>query len=301
MIALESVSKAFGARRALDAVSFVIPRGEIVAILGHNGAGKTTLFALTLGLVRLDGGDIVVDGVSVRAHPRAARRRIGSVVAPAFYEYLSGWDNLRILASYSGPVVAAEVAAAARFVGLTDRIHDRVRTYSHGMRRRLALAQALVPRPDVLLLDEWETGLDPEGIRDMRALIVRVNREHGTTIALTSHHPSGLDAMCERIAILRDGRLVFAGRWRGLDTGTPSVRLDVDDWPRAHAALRTFGATVTADRLATLPPGRTIADLVAALVAAGVGVDAVEPVRPTIEDLYFRAVGTRDDTDARPA
>jgi ABC-2 type transport system ATP-binding protein len=301
MIAIDGVSKAFGARRALDAVTFEIPRGEVVAILGHNGAGKTTLFALTLGLVRLDAGDVVVDGVSVRSRPRAARRRIGSVVAPAFYEYLSGWDNLRILASYAGTVGPAELDAAARFVGIADRVHDRVRTYSHGMRRRLALAQALVPRPDVLLLDEWETGLDPEGIRDMRALILRVNREHGTTIALTSHQPAGLDGMCERIAILREGRLVFAGRWRGLDTGTPSVRLGVHDWPRAEAVLRTFGAAIAADRLVTLPPGRAIADLVAALVAAGVGVDAVEPVRPRIEDLYFRTVGVPAGATAGPA
>ena len=301
MIAIDGVSKTFGARRALDAVSFEIPRGEILAILGHNGAGKTTLFALTLGLLRLSAGDIVVDGVSVRARPREARRRVGSVVAPAFYEYLSGWNNLRILTSYSAAVPVAELAAAARFVGLADRIHDRVGTYSHGMRRRLALAQALVPRPDVLLLDEWDAGLDPEGIRDMRALIARVNREHGATIVLTSHHPAGLDGMCDRIAILREGRLVFAGPWRDLDTGAPAVRLGVDDWPCAEATLRTFGAVVAADRLVTLPPGRGIADLVAALVTAGVGVHAVEPVRPTIEDLYFGALGTRAGVDTRQA
>ncbi len=288
MIAIDGVSKTFGARCALDGVSFEVGRGEIVAMLGHNGAGKTTLFALMLGLLRFTAGDIVVDGVSVRAHPRAARRRIGSVVAPAFYEYLSGWDNLRILAGYSAPVPHADLAAAARFVGLGDRIHDRVRVYSHGMRRRLALAQALVPRPDVLLLDEWETGLDPEGVRDMRALILRLNREHGLTIVLTSHQPAGLDGLCERIAILRDGRLVFGGPWRDLDTGAPVVRITVDDWTRADATVRALGATLDPEGLVTLPVGGTVADLVAALVGVGVRIAAVEPVRASVEELYFR-------------
>src|SRR5262249_25588930 len=118
VIAIDRVSKTFGARRALDTVSFEIARGEILTILGHNGAGKTTLFALALGLLRFSAGDIVVDGVSVRADARAARRRIGSVIAPAFYEYLSGWTNLRILTSYSGGAAPEELAAAARFVGL---------------------------------------------------------------------------------------------------------------------------------------------------------------------------------------
>jgi ABC-2 type transport system ATP-binding protein len=291
MLAIDRVSKAFGTRLALDGVTFEVRRGEILALLGHNGAGKTTLFGLVLGLLHLTGGDITVDGVSVRSHPRAARRRIGSVLAPAFYEYLSGWDNLRVFTSYSAPVAPKEMTAAVRFVGLADRIHDRVGIYSHGMRRRLALAQALLPRPDLLLLDEWETGLDPEGLRDMRELILRLNREHGITIALSSHQPSGVDAMCERVAILRQGRLVFIGPWHDLDTGRPAVRVGVDDWTRATAVFRTLGAEVHADRLVTLAPGCAIADLVAALVHAELRVESVEPVRRSAEERYLGAMG----------
>src|SRR5688572_7170787 len=164
MIAFDDVAKTFGERRALDGVSFEVRRGEVLGLLGHNGAGKSTLFGLTLGLLRFTRGDICVDGVSVRQHARRARRNVGSVLAPAFYDYLSGRDNLRILASYSGGVVPAELAAVVRLVGLEERIDDPVRQYSHGMRRRLALAQALLPRPALLLLDEWEAGLDPEGV-----------------------------------------------------------------------------------------------------------------------------------------
>ncbi len=275
---------------ALDAVSFDVARGEMLALLGPNGAGKSTLFALLLGLRRLTDGDIAVGGISVRDRPRDARRGVGSVLAPAFYEYLSGWDNLRILCGYSAPVAPVEMAAVVRHVGLADRIHDRVRVYSHGMRRRLALAQALLPRPAVLLLDEWEAGLDPEAIRDLRTLLVGLNRAHGMTIVVSSHQPRGLDDMCDRVAILRQGRLVFVGPWHDLDGGAPAVRLTVDDWPRATPVLRGLGAEVGGDGVVALARGSTVADLVAALVHAGVGVQGAAPVRRTPDELYLAAL-----------
>lgn len=290
MIEFDRASKAFGDRLALDAVSFDVRRGEVVALLGHNGAGKSTLFALALGLRRLTAGDVRIGGVSVRRHARRARRAVGSVLAPAFYEYLSGWDNLRLLASYSGAQRAIDLESAVRFVELEDRIHDRVAVYSHGMRRRLALAQALLPRPDVLLLDEWEAGLDPEGVAAMRALILRLNREHSMTILLSSHQPGGVDAMCDRVVILRHGRVVFAGRWDELDDGAPAVRLTVDDWPRVLPIVRGLGGEVYADRVVVPPAGGDVADLVAALVRAGVRVRAVEPVRRSAEDRYLLAL-----------
>jgi ABC-2 type transport system ATP-binding protein len=290
MITLERVSKAFGDRLALDAVSLEVPRGGRLALLGHNGAGKSTLFALILGLRRLTDGDIRVDGVSVRARPRAARRGIGSVLAPAFYEYLSGWDNLRILTSYSGGVPRPDMERVVGLVGLGDRIHDRVRTYSHGMRRRLALAQALLPRPTVLLLDEWEAGLDPHGMRDLRDLLLGLNRQHGMTVVVSSHQPSGLDGFADRVAILRAGRLAFAGPWRDLDAGSPLVRLVLDDWERATPVLRRLGAERRSAGSVALAAGAAVADLVAALVGAGVRVTAVEPIERSAEEIYRDAL-----------
>lgn len=295
MIEFDRVSKRFGTQCALDDVSFGVARGEAVALLGHNGAGKSTLFTIVLGLRRATAGDVRVDGVSVRADPRRARRAVGSVLAPAFYEYLSGWDNLRILSAYSGAVSTAELRGAVRFVGLAERIDDRVGTYSHGMRRRLALAQALVPRPDLLLLDEWEAGLDPEGIVQMRALLARLHREDGMTLLLSSHQPSGVDALCERVVVLRRGRLAFAGRWSELGADATVVRLDVDDRERARATAERLGAACGDDGLVTLARGADVADLVAALVAAGVRVRAVEPVGLSAEARYLRAVAAAGD------
>jgi ABC-2 type transport system ATP-binding protein len=300
MIRVDRVSKAFGARLALDSVSLAVQRGEVLALLGHNGAGKSTLFALILGLLQLTSGDISVHGTSVRRHPRRARRGIGSVLAPAFYEYLSGWDNLRVLTSYSGPVADADMVAVVHSVGLGDRIHDRVCVYSHGMRRRLALAQALLPRPDVLLLDEWETGLDPEGMRELQALVLRLNRDEGMTVVVSSHQPAGVVPVADRVAILRQGRLIFAGRWTDLDGGVSAVRLDLDDWARAAPALERLGAKIGVDHVVALAPSCNVADVVAALVRVDVRVRAVEPIGGTAEDRYLRALA-RATTAARDA
>lgn len=291
MIAFDGVVKTFGERRALDGVSFEVRRGEILGLLGHNGAGKSTLFGVTLGLLHLSGGDILVDGVSVRRAARRARANVGSVLAPAFYEYLSGRDNLRMLASYSERrVAAAEIDGVVARVGLTERIDDRVGRYSHGMRRRLALAQALLPRPELLLLDEWEAGLDPEGVIEMRELVVRLNREHGTTVVMSSHQPAAMHGMGERLAILREGRLVFHGAWSDLEYGAPTVVLDVDDWHRAGPVLDRLGARRGAGDHVTMTPGADVADVVAALVRAGVRVRGVRSAESSPESLVARVL-----------
>ena len=288
MIAFDRVSKAFGKRRALDAVSLEVRHGEILALLGHNGAGKSTLFALALGLLRMTGGDIVVREVSVRRDPRRAREGIGSVLAPAFYGYLSGWDNLRALTCYSGDVSPAEISAVVDLVGLDDRIHDRVREYSHGMRRRLALAQALLPRPQLLLLDEWETGLDPEGTHAMEQVIRDLNREHGVTVIVASHQLAGARRLADRCAILREGRLVFSGGWEEIDHGPVTVRLELDDWTQAASVLDAARARILGDGLVELGSGSSVPEVVAALAQASVGVHAVERQRLTLDDYYRR-------------
>lgn len=291
MIAFDGVVKTFGERRALDGVSFEVRRGEILGLLGHNGAGKSTLFGVTLGLLHLSGGDILVDGVSVRRDARRARANVGSVLAPAFYEYLSGRDNLRLLASYSERrVAAAEIDAVVALVGLGERIDERVRRYSHGMRRRLALAQALLPRPELLLLDEWEAGLDPEGVIEMRELVVRLNREHGMTVVMSSHQPAAMHGMGERLAILREGRLVFLGAWTELEDGAPTFVLEVDDWLRAGTVLDALGARRGAGDHVTMAPGSDVADMVAALVRTGVRVRGVRSASSSADALVARVL-----------
>jgi len=285
MIQIANLHKTFAGRPALKGVSFEVRRGEIFGLLGHNGAGKSTTFGILLGQVYPNEGEAFIDGVSVQKDRASALRKVGAIFeTPGFYDYLSGWKNLEILASYSGIVSGRELEEAVQIVGLEKRIHDRVKTYSHGMRQRLALAQALVPAPEAVLLDEPTEGLDPEGIHEMRELIKRLNHDRGLTVMLSSHLLSEVQQLCDRVVILHQGSKMFEGRWTELDDERKRFRLGIDDWERAVA----LGITIAVQPdIIELGPNDDVSDVVKRLVNAGVKVRAVEPLRPTLESLYL--------------
>jgi ABC-2 type transport system ATP-binding protein len=294
MIQLAHLSKSFRGRRALDDLTLEIPAGEIFGLLGHNGAGKSTAFGLMLGQIHPTAGEAFIRGISVQRHRVQALQGVGAIFErPAFYEYLSGWNNLQVLASYSAPVTTAEIEEVVRFVGLEERIREPVRNYSHGMKQRLGLAQALLPRPDVVLLDEPTEGLDPEGIHDMRRLILKLNREHGTTVLLSSHLLAEVEQLCSRVAILNHGQLIFAGRWSELARNEKRFRFTLDDWEKARVVFQACGATmITADTI-ELREGTDIAEVIEALARAGAKIRAAEPVRETLEEFYLKQVSAR--------
>ena len=289
MIRLDNLTKSFHGKSALESLSFEVARGEIFGLLGHNGAGKSTALGILLGQVFPNAGEAFIGGFSVQRDRARALARTGAIFeAPRFYDYLSGWTNLEIFTAYSARVSKKEIADAVETVGLTQRIRDRVGTYSQGMRQRLGLAQALLPAPEVVLLDEPTNGLDPEGIHEMRELIKKLNRERGLTMLFCSHLLSEVEHLCERVAILNRGRLVFSGRWNEIAREGKRYRLDLDDWQRAAPALAR--ARRAGDCVIEIAPSDDIANLVAALVAAGVKVRAVEPVKTSLEDLYLETV-----------
>ena len=296
MIRLERLSKTFGSRPALHELSLEIPQGQIFGLLGHNGAGKSTTFGMILGQVIPTSGEAYVRGVSVQRHRLRALQGVGAIFeTPAFYDYLSGWTNLRIFTSYTRRLGEAELREAVRFVGLESRINDPVRVYSHGMRQRLALAQALLPRPDLVLLDEPAEGLDPEGIHEMRHLILRLNREHGMTVLLSSHLLSEVEQVCDRIAVLNQGRMIFEGKWTDLTGTALRYRLDAEPWETAAAIIAARPElNLGPEKTITLAPDADIADLVAALVHSGVRIRAVEPLKQSLEEIYLELVGKRE-------
>lgn len=288
MIELKNLTKSFKGKPALRDLSLTVERGEIFGLLGHNGAGKSTTFGIMLGQVFADAGEAFINGISVQQERARALSRVGAIFeAPAFYDYLSGWKNLEIFTSYSASVPPAEMKEAVEIVGLTARIHDPVRTYSHGMRQRLGLAQALLPAPDLVLLDEPTEGLDPEGIHEIRGLIQRLNRERGLTVLFSSHLLSEVEQLCDHVAILNRGRKIFDGRWETLASEGTQFRLDVDDWEKAAALAAQAGAKILPEATIELLPGRDVAEVVAALVIAGVRVRAVEPQRRSLEQIYL--------------
>lgn len=293
MIALRDVHKSFGARVAVHELTLEVPRGEVFGLLGHNGAGKSTAIGMMLGQVWPTRGEVMVCGHDVTTHRARALRKVGAIFeAPAFYDYLSGQRNLEILSHYSAPTSAERVREVVDWVGLKDRVQSKVRTYSHGMRARLAIAQALLPQPELLILDEPGSGLDPEGIAEMRQTIARLHRELGLTILLSSHLLGEVEQLCSRIAVLNQGRKVFEGKIADVKGAAGRVKLRTPDFVRATAVLYERGiisSAMDANHI-QLRDGRTIAEAAKALVNADVPVDGIWQHEQTLEDFYLDLV-----------
>ncbi|CAN5725236.1 ABC transporter ATP-binding protein [soil metagenome] len=288
VVRIEKLSKGYKGRPALIDLSLIIERGEIFGLLGHNGAGKSTTFGCMLGHLYPDQGEVFIDGHSVQKHRSEAMQRVGAIFeTPAFYEYMTGWQNLRFLVSLSRLEEDARLREVVELVGLTPRINDPVRNYSHGMRQRLALAQALLPRPEFIILDEPTEGLDPQGIHEMRDMIRRLRDEHGLTVMLSSHLLSEVEQLCDRVAILHQGRLVFCGVWQ-----TPEQQwlLDLDDWGKAQPVFDRLEATVRPDRRIVLNGPAEMADVIAGLVGAGIRVREAALHKVTLENFYLEHI-----------
>lgn len=294
MLSVTGLCKSFGGKPALHDVSFEVKRGEIHGLLGHNGAGKSTTLGIILGMVAPDRGEARIGGISVQDDHAGALRQVGAIFeSPAFYEYLSGWENLRILASYSGRFDETAAREVVERVGLTKRIRSKVGSYSHGMRQRLALAQALLPEPQVLLLDEPTDGLDPEGIKWFRDFILGLRAERGMTVLFNSHLLAEVEQMCDRVTILREGQLVHEGTLQDLRDEAPVYEVDLDPWDGAADFLRLNGVQILSPGRIALPAEADPALIVAALVGSGIRVSAFAPVRRSLEDLYLEITGTR--------
>jgi ABC-2 type transport system ATP-binding protein len=288
MLEIDSLWKKFAGKPALKGVSLRVGKGEIHGLLGHNGAGKSTTLGIILGMVMPDEGEVRIGGVSVLENRSAALRHVGAIFeAPSFYEYLSGWDNLRLLMGYSNGFDEKAARETVEQVGLTGRIHSKVRTYSHGMRQRLALAQSLLPEPELLLLDEPTDGLDPEGIRWFRDFILRLRDERGMTVLFNSHLLAEVELMCDRVTILRQGELVFEGAVDGLQQEDELIEVDLDAWDKAGPVFSSLGVEVIENRRLRLPQGADPADVLGELVRAGVRVRSFAGVRRSLEDFYM--------------
>jgi ABC-2 type transport system ATP-binding protein len=298
MIQLTNVQKKFGQRLAVDGLSFTVERGEIFGLLGHNGAGKSTAIGMMLGQVWPTSGEVKVCGHDVAANRGAALKSVGAIFeTPVFYDYLSGWRNLEILSTYTAPTSRARINEVVEWVGLTGREQSKVRTYSHGMRSRLALAQALLPKPELLILDEPSDGLDPEGIHEMRQTILRLQRELGLTIFLSSHLLNEVEQLCGRIAILQQGKKVFEGSVAEVKTARGRVALKTPDFPAAARLLQERGLiTATAeDRFITLAENRSTAEIIQMLVSAGMAVEGIWQHEQTVEDFYLGLVARQKE------
>ncbi|KMM63629.1 bacitracin ABC transporter ATP-binding protein [Bacillus glycinifermentans] len=208
LLQLKNVSKTIRGKKIIDGLSFDVRAGEVFGFLGPNGAGKTTTIRMIVGHMGISSGDIIVCGVNVKENFEKAARHIGAIVEnPELYKFLTGYQNLQQYARMSKGVTKRKIDEVIELVGLKSRIHDKVRTYSLGMRQRLGLAQSLLHDPKLLILDEPTNGLDPAGIREIRDYLRRLTKEKGLAVIVSSHLLSEMEIMCDRIAIIQNGTL----------------------------------------------------------------------------------------------
>jgi len=302
VIELRGVSKIFGQRWAVRDLDLTVPRGEIFGLLGHNGAGKSTSIGMMLGQVWPTAGELRICGHDITRDRAKALHRVGAIFeTPVFYDYLSGWKNLEILSHYTAPTPAERIKKIVEWVGLTGRENDKVSKYSHGMRTRLALAQALLPDPELLILDEPSDGLDPEGIHEMRLTIQRLQKELGLTILLSSHLLNEVEQLCTRIAVVNQGRKVFEGTLAEAKQTKQWVRLHVGDFAKATASFQA-DKLITDTRngaLVALADGVKTDALVRRLVALDIPVFAISPEEETLESFYLNLM--QDSRAAKPS
>jgi ABC-2 type transport system ATP-binding protein len=277
---------------AVDHVDLNVNAGEVYGFLGPNGAGKTTTLRMLLGLIMPTQGTVELFGRNpVRDGARALAGVAGFVEAPRFYPYLSGRRNLEMMAALDGGGASARIDDALRLVDLESAADKRAGAYSHGMGQRLGIAAALLRRPQLLVLDEPATGLDPAGIRDMRLLIGRLAAE-GMTVLLSSHQLAEVQETCDRVAIVRAGRVVYEGPLADLrSAAAPGYRMHTSDDARAANVARTApgirALTVYGTEIAFNASQQDAGALSLALGAAGVAIYRLAPTLASLEDLFF--------------
>lgn len=252
-IQTETLSKNFGSIQALQKVSLSVPQGSIFGFLGPNGAGKSTLIRILTGLIHATSGKFAILGKRSK-HNFQLRREIGALVDRAdFYKQLSGYHNLELLARMSGHNSQSHLNDILHQVGLYDRRHDKVKTYSQGMKQRLGLGQALIGNPKLLILDEPTTGLDPIGMVEIREFIRKIATERDATVFLSSHLLHEVEEMCTDIALIFNGELAAQGSIRELfqHLGEITMDLDVEPSELAEKFLSNSDLVLSCEKLAT--------------------------------------------------
>jgi ABC-2 type transport system ATP-binding protein len=297
-VSTSGLTKRFGQRTVVDGVDLAIPRGSVCGFVGPNGAGKTTTIRMLLGLIRPSAGSGSILGGRL-TDPASYLHKVGALIeSPAFYPQLSGVDNLKALARL-GQIPLSAIVPALERTGMTARAYDKYRSYSLGMKQRLGIAAALLPNPELLILDEPTNGLDPAGIVEMRGLI-RSFADDGITVLVSSHLIAEIEQVCDHVVMIRGGRLVHQGPVADLAAGQrPDIVLapeHVSDLTRLTSILEGSGLSVTASpaegAAVVKAATATAADLNRLAAASGITLQRIAERTHTLEDVFFQLTGT---------
>ncbi len=297
IVRLQNVTKVIGKRTIIDRVSFEVYPGEVFGFLGPNGSGKTTTIRMIVGLMGLTSGDIHIVNHSVRNDFPKAIVHVGAIVEnPEMYKFLTGYQNLLHYARMNPSITKERIQEVIELVGLQGRIHDKVKKYSLGMRQRLGVAQAVMHRPKLLVLDEPTNGLDPAGIRELRDYLRRLAQDEGTAVLVSSHLLSEMELMCDRVAILQKGQIIDVRSIKGQSDdakASEEVQFDVDHPDAALGILEGQGSGRIVDGMLTLSADRNgIAALNRRLVEAGINVYGIRVKTKSLEDQFLEMTGS---------
>ena len=300
IVELKNVTKVIKGRTIIDAISFKVNKGEVFGFLGPNGAGKTTTIRMIVGLMDITSGDITIGGASIKTQFEDAVGHVGAIVEnPEMYKFLTGYQNLVHYARMSKGITKEKIAETVELVGLTERINDKVKTYSLGMRQRLGLAQCLLHDPDVLILDEPTNGLDPAGIREIRDYVRQLAREKNMAVIVSSHLLSEMEMMCDRIGIIQNGRLIDVQLVQEFVHGTEvTYELEVVPSDKALKSIEASYPDVRANRsrngISVELPKEEIPKLVKKLVSEDIQIFAIKEVAKTLEDRFLEVTSEKE-------
>lgn len=296
VLEIKGISKTMGKRKVVDNVSFTVNAGEVFGFLGPNGAGKTTTIKMALGLLSIDAGEVFINGHSVKKEYEKALEQVGGIIEnPEMYGYLSGMTNLQLFARMHGGISKERIEEVVKQVKLGNRVHDKVRKYSLGMRQRLGVAQAILHAPNLLILDEPTNGLDPVGIKELRDTLRELAETKNVAVLVSSHLLSEMELMCDRIGIIDNGRMIDVKTLQDIHESTQTVlnsyTIEVSDPQVARAVLTGYD-----DQLLLTEQGyllsfdamrEDIAKINRLLVQHDVDVYSIASQQKTLEDAFM--------------
>lgn len=290
IVELKNLSKTIKGKKIIDDLNLQLYPGQITGFLGPNGAGKTTTIRMMVGLMKPTTGEIIIDGQSLTSHFEEAISKVGVIVEnPEMYKFMSGYKNLKHFANMHKGITDERINEVIRQVGMEKRIHEKVSTYSLGMRQRLGLAQALLHNPKFLILDEPTNGLDPAGIREFRNHLRKLAQEQGVSVFVSSHLLSEIELMCDRIAVIQNGVLIDI---REIDAKEQShYYLEADEKITSLLASNKIPFEAFEKGWLIQAQREQIPVLVANIIAAGISVYAVQPHHKTLEDQFLEMTG----------
>lgn len=292
VLEVKKLNKSFGKKQVLHNVSFTVNEGEILGFIGPNGAGKTTTIKLILGLQSIDSGEVYINGFDVKTEFEKAISSVGAIVeSPDLYMYLTGRQNLKLISKYYKNITKEDINKIIKLVGLNKRIDDKVSKYSLGMRQRLGIAASLLHKPKVLILDEPTNGLDPEGIKEMRELLVKLSQE-GIAVLISSHNLSELDNFVTNTCIIQNGKVLSNTSVKDLKKkNTTTFKIDLDTTKGVDKIIGKQGKIIDDDSIELYVEKDEITAYISKFIKEGFKVYQVVMEELSLEDAFIQMTG----------